>query len=104
MRTILAIVVWLASSAASAHVHTGRVEQLRVDGVGGGPLCVTTAPALPAVAYACLHTSWPHYQEMRELVLRAFESGAACRLEWNQVDSLTNRARIEAISCFRPER
>ena len=33
---------------------------------------------------------------------RAFESGARCTLEWNQVDAMTNRARIEAISCSLP--
>ena len=36
---------------------------------------------------------------MKELVWRAFEIEARCTLEWNQVDSMTNRARIEAITC-----
>jgi hypothetical protein len=39
---------------------------------------------------------------MRELLLWALSAKVACRFEWSLVDSVSNRARIDALQCPAP--
>ena len=80
-------------------VHTGEIRQIRVDSASSASICVSTAPDMPGGLIACLYSTRPLFQEMKDLLLRAFERKARCAFEWTQVDSLTQRARIDALSC-----
>jgi hypothetical protein len=99
VRKYLLVAAWLLPWAAMAQTHTGVIAQVRVDSGMNAPLCIATVPELRAVSWACLYSNRPHYQEMKQLILRAFETRMRCALEWSQVDALTNRARIDALSC-----
>lgn len=102
MRAVLAALIALAALPAAAQTHTGVIAQVRVDSGINAPFCVATIPALPAVGWACLYANRPYYPEMRELLLRAFENRLRCTLEWSVIDTLTNRARIDAVTCSSP--
>ena len=92
----------LAVGPALAQTHTGVITQVRIDTVANIGVCVATAPELRGVTWACLYSNRPLYQEMRDLLLRAYERGARCTFEWTQVDSMTSRARIDAVTCSSP--
>jgi hypothetical protein len=78
------------------------IEQVRIDSSTQPALCVTTSPAMPSGASACFYSGRPNYLETVQLLLRAFEARMPCRFEWTQVDSMTNRARIEVLTCSAP--
>ena len=101
MRGLLAAFLAALALPAAAETHTGVISQVRVDSVNA-PVCVAMVPELRGVTWACLYVNRPQYQEMKEIVLRAFDRGARCTVEWNQVDSMTGRARIDAITCSSP--
>lgn len=65
-------------------------------------MCVTTSPAMPEGALTCVYANRAHYREMRELLLWALSAKVACRFEWSLVDSVSNRARIDALQCPAP--
>jgi hypothetical protein len=65
------------------------------------PLCAATDPPMPGGAWACFYSTLPHYQEMKELLFRAFDAQHRCTFEWTQKDAITNRAQIAIITCSR---
>ena len=99
---LLALLLPLPALAQSypGQIHTGAITQVRIDSSTSAALCVATAPELRGAAWLCLYTNRPHYHEMKEMLFRAFEKRTACSFEWAQIDSLTNRARIDALSCY----
>jgi hypothetical protein len=98
-RRVLSLVC-LLPGIALAQTHTGSITQIRMDTGANAALCVATGPELRGASWACLYPNRAHYREMQEILLRAFEKNAPCTFEWTQVDSMTNRARIEALTCF----
>ena len=99
MRNYLLVLAGLLPLPAAAQSHTGVITQIRIDSGAGPAVCVATAPELRGTAWACLHAQHTRYREMYEVLLRAFEKNLPCKFEWTQVDSMTNRARIEVITC-----
>ena len=87
---------------ALAQAHGGVVTHLRVELSPRPTICAATAPAIPGGVAACVNSTQPHYHEMKELLLRAFEARAFCTFEWKLVDSMTSRARIDAVTCAAP--
>jgi hypothetical protein len=96
---VLAPMISLMPSPAAAESHEGVVRQIRIDSEADAPLCVATTPNMPGGAWACIYQNRRHYQEMKELLLRALDSKQPCTFEWTQRDSLTNRAQIVSITC-----
>jgi len=76
------------------------IALIRIDSGAPASVCVATSPAMPDGLSACFYAGRSHYLEMVELLMRAFEAKAPCRFEWTQVDSMTNRVRIEVLTCF----
>ena len=100
-RALIALAM-LMPLPALAQSHTGTIGQIRIDAQAQPALCVTTSPAMPEGAWACVYPNRAHYREMRELLLWAFSAKVACRFEWTFADSVSNRARIDALQCPAP--
>jgi hypothetical protein len=95
---LLAALICLVPLRAQAQEHTGVVRLIRIDASSNAAICAMTAPDMPGGAWACFYANRPHYLEMKEMLLRAFEAKSKCRFQWTQV-SLTNEARIDVLTC-----
>jgi hypothetical protein len=91
-----------APTLAQTQTHRAAVTQIRIDSRANLPVCATVAPAMPGAISPCLYPHQPYYDELKALLLRAFDAGAVCTFEWGQVDSMSNRARIDALACSAP--
>jgi len=98
-RTALAAVAFLTPLPGAAESHEGVVWQIRIDADANSPLCAATIPGMPGGAWACFYPNRPHYQEMKELLFRAFDGRHTCTFEWTQGDTVTNRAQITILFC-----
>jgi hypothetical protein len=102
-RRFLALAFLLvAPTIAQTQTHRAVVTQIRIDSRANLPVCATVAPAIPGAISPCLYPHQPYYGELKALLLRAFEAGAVCTFERGQVDSMSNRARIDALACSAP--
>jgi hypothetical protein len=98
--TGLVAITCFTSLPAAAESHEGVVRQIRIDvDASHTPLCAATNPPMPGGAWACFYPNRPHYQEMKEMLLRAFDGKHICTFEWTQRDAVTNRAQIAILTC-----
>jgi hypothetical protein len=97
--TISGALIPLMPMAAAAESHEGVVRYIRIDSEIDAALCVATDPNMPGGAWACLYRNRPHYQDMRDLLLRALDWKHTCTFEWTHRDTLTNRVQISSVTC-----
>ena len=95
----LTLMTALMPQPAAAESHRGVVRTIRIDSEADASLCAATSPNMPGNAWACIYPNRRHYQEMKELLLRALDAKLTCTFEWTQRDALTNRAQIISVTC-----
>jgi hypothetical protein len=97
--TVAALMMSLAPLPAAAESHEGLARHIRIDSEADAPLCVATTPNMPGGAWACIYPNRRHYEEMKEMLLRALDAKHLCTFEWTQRDAITRRAQIVAVTC-----
>ena len=95
----LAAVLSLTPFPVAAESHEGVVREIRIDTYADTPLCAATSPPMPGGAWACFYPNRQQYQEMKEMLFRAFDAQHKCTFEWTQKDMVTNRAQIAILTC-----
>ena len=89
----------LVSTTALAASHTGTVSLYHLNSnVAGRGVCVQTSPAM-SNTWACLWRGNPLYDEISQLLLKAYIDDRRCTIRWSTTDS-HGWNLIELVECF----